>query len=151
MSSNPSPPPTTTTTTQSDSNTHISHEIPPPIPPPRSDSRTQTLSEGLTYQGTKDELFEKVMQEDWDAVVNIYKSKREIVWTAKITRNKETALHIAISDSKFKIEVVKSLLDIIHPFKIREMTNDMDENPLDLAASLGLAETCKKLVERILN
>ena len=91
------------------------------------------------------------MKEDWDAVLNIYIDKGDIVWTAKITRNKETALHIAISDSKFKIEVVKSLLDIIHPFKIREMTNDMDENPLDLAASLGLAETCKQLVERILN
>ncbi|KAJ8634977.1 hypothetical protein MRB53_009244 [Persea americana] len=28
------------------------------------------------------------------------------------------------------------------------MTNDMDENPLDLAASPGLAETCKQLVEK---
>ncbi|RWR75638.1 serine/threonine-protein phosphatase 6 regulatory ankyrin repeat subunit B-like protein [Cinnamomum micranthum f. kanehirae] len=86
------------------------------------------------------------MLEHWDAVINIYKDKKDIVSTAKITRNKETALHIAISDSK--TEVVKELLDIIDPIKIREMTNDMDENPLHLAASLGQAETCRQLVEK---
>ncbi|RWR75628.1 serine/threonine-protein phosphatase 6 regulatory ankyrin repeat subunit B-like protein [Cinnamomum micranthum f. kanehirae] len=148
MSSNPPPPPPTTTS-QSDSKTHISHEISPatpPIPPPQSDSETETLSKGWPDQETKDELFKKVMQEDWNAVISIYKAKRGIVSTAKITRNKETALHIAISDGK--TEVVKVLLDIIDPIEIKEMTNDMDENPLHLAASLGQAETCKQLVEK---
>ncbi|RWR75621.1 serine/threonine-protein phosphatase 6 regulatory ankyrin repeat subunit B-like protein [Cinnamomum micranthum f. kanehirae] len=145
----PPPPPPPTTTSQSDSKTHISHEISPatpPIPPPQSDSETETLSKGLTEQGTKDKLFEKVMLEDWDAVINIYIDEKDIVSTAKITRNKETALHIAISDSK--TVVVEVLLDIIDPIKIREMTNDMDENPLHLAASLGQAETCRQLVEK---
>ncbi|XXG52135.1 hypothetical protein AAC387_Pa03g0528 [Persea americana] len=137
--------PTTTTTTS-----YISHEKKPltcPIPPSQSDSKTHLLPElGLTNQRTKDELFEKVMREYWSDVVNIYKEKKDIAWTASITRNKETALHIAISDSK--TEVVKRLLDIIDPIKIREMMNDMDENPLHLAASLGQAETCKQLVEK---
>ncbi|RWR75636.1 serine/threonine-protein phosphatase 6 regulatory ankyrin repeat subunit B-like protein [Cinnamomum micranthum f. kanehirae] len=152
MSSNPSPPPPppTTTTSQSDSKTQISHEISLENPPPTTlqviDQLFQETKDEL-FQKTKDELFQKVMQEDWDAVVSIYEEKGDIVSTAKITRHKETALHIAISDSK--TEVVKKLLDIIHPaIKIREMMNDMDENPLHLAASLGQAETCKQLVEK---
>ncbi|RWR75645.1 Death-associated protein kinase 1 [Cinnamomum micranthum f. kanehirae] len=162
MSSNPPPPPTTTppppppptaTTSQSGSEIQISHETPPPtrpIPPSQSDSKTQiSLDNPPTAppdQATKDELFQKAMREDWDAVISIYKAKSGIVWTAKITRNKETALHIAISDSK--TEVVKALLEIIHPIKIREMMNDNDENPLHLAASLGQAETCRQLLEK---
>ncbi|RWR75644.1 ankyrin repeat and SAM domain-containing protein 1A-like protein [Cinnamomum micranthum f. kanehirae] len=144
----PPPPPTTATTSQSGSEIQISHETPPrtpPIPLSQSDSKAH-LPKGWTDQETKDELFEKAMQEDWDAVISIYKDKKDIVSTAKITRNKETALHIAISDSK--TEVVKQLLDIIDSIKIREMTNDMDENPLHLAASLGQAEMCKQLVEK---
>ncbi|XXG52128.1 hypothetical protein AAC387_Pa03g0524 [Persea americana] len=178
MSSNPSPPTTTAAsqsdsktqishetsprtpsipTSQSDSKTQKSHETPPrtpPIPHSQSDIKPQISLEnlptppelGLTDQATKDELFKKVMQEDWDAVVNIYLDKGDIVSTAKITRNKETTLHIAISDNKTK--VVKALLYIINPFKIQEMLNDMDENPLHLAASLGQAEMCKQLVEK---
>ncbi|RWR75633.1 ankyrin repeat and SAM domain-containing protein 1A-like protein [Cinnamomum micranthum f. kanehirae] len=143
MSSNPSPPPPPppTTTSQSDSKTQISHEISLENPPPTTPQVIDQL-----FQKTKDELFQKAMQEDWDAVVSIYEEKGDIVSTAKITRNKETALHIAISDRKTK--VVKKLLDIIHHIKIREMMNDMDENLLHLAASLGQAETCKQLVEK---
>ncbi|KAJ8634970.1 hypothetical protein MRB53_009237 [Persea americana] len=140
------PPPTTTSQYVGYGKSHISHEKCPQTPSIFPSWNYRFLPEGWTDQGTKDELFEQAVQEDWEAVISIYKDKGDIAWTPKITRNKETALHIAISDSK--TEVVKVLLLIIDPFKIREMLNDMDENPLHLAASLGQAETCKQLVEK---
>lgn len=94
----------------------------------------------------KETLYERVIDEDWGAVLKIYEENRDIVQKAKLLRSEETALHMAISSSK--IDVAKKLLEIIDRDVIREITDGRGDNPLHLAASLGQVEMCKLLLHK---
>lgn len=94
----------------------------------------------------KDIFFQHVTNNNWEDVLHIYREHKVAIQTAKFTRSKETALHVAIANNR--TDVVKELLNIIDDNAIREMTDDRGENPLHLAASLGQAETCKLLVDK---
>lgn len=131
-----------------DASDRISNALPPADSSSGSTPAMTTPGEEEKNQAIKDDLFRKVMGSKWEEVVKIYRQSKEIVQTAKITRSNETALHVAISDSR--IDVVKELVEIIDGDVIREMTNDRKENPLHLAASLGQAETCKVLVGKVI-
>ncbi|KAJ8634966.1 hypothetical protein MRB53_009233 [Persea americana] len=94
-----------------------------------------------------DDLYTKVMNKEWDDVIKIYKEqKKEMIQVTGITPSKQTALHIAISNSQ--TNMVEKLLDNIDALAIREMTDNRKENPLHLAASMGQLETCERLVEK---
>lgn len=86
-------------------------------------------------QQIRDDLFVKVMDGDWDAVVDIYTKHKIIVQTSMITKSKETALHIAIMDHK--TEAAKKLLELVDANMIKEMKNERENNPLHLAAARG--------------
>ncbi|XXG52131.1 hypothetical protein AAC387_Pa03g0526 [Persea americana] len=93
-----------------------------------------------------DKLYAKVMKGEWGDVVKMYEENKQIFQTAIITVSNQTALHIAISNSQ--TDVVKTLLDNIDALAIRKMSDNREENPLHLAASMGHFETCKLLVDK---
>ncbi|KAJ8634973.1 hypothetical protein MRB53_009240 [Persea americana] len=93
-----------------------------------------------------DKLYAKVMKGEWDDVVKMYEENKQIFQTAIITVSNQTALHIAISNGL--TDVVKRLLQTIDALAIRKMTDNREENPFHLAASLGQFETCKLLVDK---
>ncbi|KAJ8615999.1 hypothetical protein MRB53_035371 [Persea americana] len=99
----------------------------------------------LDTQEVKETLFTQVMYGNWDNVEAIY-NDREDVQYAKITRSKETAVHIAISDNK--IDVAKRLLERVDPNKIKDMKNERGNNPLHVAAALGQEEMCTFITKK---
>lgn len=86
-------------------------------------------------QKIKDEVFKHVMNGKWEVVERMYTNHKLIIQTAKITKSKDTAVHIAIADNK--IEAAKNLLNIVDPARIMDMKNERDNNPLHLAAARG--------------
>ena len=125
----------------------ISHRIPPLTPPIHAvttssgigssigfSNVTLTLQEEARNQSLKNDLHDFIMDGDWEAVLYKCREHKDMVQTAKITRSIETALHIAISDSR--IDIVEEPFKIIDAHVMREMTDHRKENPLHLTIEL---------------
>ncbi|XXG89569.1 hypothetical protein AAC387_Pa12g1540 [Persea americana] len=110
-----------------------------------SEVREIDITNIFNTQEMKEKLFTQVMYGNWDIVVAIY-NERDDVRYAKITRSKETAVHIAISDNK--IDVAKRLLELVDANKIKDMKNERGNNPLHVAAALGQEEMCTFITKK---
>ncbi|RWR96681.1 serine/threonine-protein phosphatase 6 regulatory ankyrin repeat subunit B-like protein [Cinnamomum micranthum f. kanehirae] len=104
-----------------------------------SEVREIDITHIFNTQKMKEILFTEVMDGHWDNVKEIYK-EREDAHYAMITRSKETAVHIAISDDKK--DVAQELLNLVDASKITDMKNERGNNPLHVAAALGQEEMC---------
>ncbi|KAJ4734164.1 hypothetical protein LUZ62_010763 [Rhynchospora pubera] len=96
------------------------------------------------------ELFRAAMNREWKKLLELYKNKQ--VQNQKITRSKDTVLHVAMSGAP-EYTVLK-LLEIVcqnnSPEEIKSILgseNDGGDTTLHLAASLGLEVICYKITE----
>ncbi|KAM5569644.1 hypothetical protein ABKV19_016914 [Rosa sericea] len=99
-----------------------------------------------------DSLFENAMKGQWEKVMEAYRNSIT-AQVAKITRSKETALHIAIADGR--TEIVLELVNIIlnngdksddsASTAVLSIANDRGNTPLHLAAWLGNVQVCHSI------
>ncbi|XP_022931014.1 uncharacterized protein LOC111437338 isoform X3 [Cucurbita moschata] len=103
----------------------------------------------------RDFLYINTKRTEWEKVIKKYEKHPE-AQGLKLTRNGDTALHLAVLDNRE--EMVQKLVNRIKDSKrdeLLETTNDRKENPLHLAAQMGSATMCyaiasahHKLVEK---
>ncbi|XP_024197223.2 uncharacterized protein LOC112200423 [Rosa chinensis] len=99
-----------------------------------------------------DSLFEYAMKGQWEKVMEAYK-KSITAQVAKITRSKETALHIAIADDRTEIaldlvSIILSKGDDNATTAILSLANDRGNTPLHLAAWLGNVRVCHSIAAK---
>ncbi|KAJ1701225.1 hypothetical protein LUZ63_001004 [Rhynchospora breviuscula] len=111
-------------------------------PPPRDDSLHREL---------RKELFRAAMNREWKKLLELYKNEKQ-VQNQKITRSKDTVLHVAMSGAP-EYTVLK-LLNIVCENNSQEeiksilgSENNGGDTTLHLAASLGLEMVCFKIAE----
>ncbi|PRQ38397.1 putative ankyrin repeat-containing domain, PGG domain-containing protein [Rosa chinensis] len=100
-----------------------------------------------------DSLFENAMKGQWEKVMEAYRNSIT-AQVAKVTRSKETALHIAIADGR--TEIVLELVNIIlHTHEddsastaVLSIANDRGNTPLHLAAWLGNVQVCHNIAAK---
>ncbi|XP_061994100.1 uncharacterized protein LOC133712038 [Rosa rugosa] len=99
-----------------------------------------------------DSLFEYAMKGQWEKVMEAYQ-KSITAQEAKITRSKETALHIAIADGR--TEIALDLVNIIlsngddnATTAVLSIANDRGNTPLHLAAWLGNVQVCHSIAAK---
>ncbi|XP_002518096.3 uncharacterized protein LOC8280664 isoform X1 [Ricinus communis] len=92
-------------------------------------------------------IFESAMNGRWDQVVEAYK-KNPSLEDGRITRSRNTAVHIAVSDGR--TEVVSKLVEIFgdNASRVLHIKNEKGNTPLHLAAKLGDAKMCYCLATR---
>ena len=95
-----------------------------------------------------DSLFENAMKGQWEKVTEAYRNSIE-AQEAKITRSKETALHIAIADGQTEIalELVKIILSNAST-AVLSIANDRGNTPLHLAARVGNVQVCHSIAAK---
>ncbi|XP_038718185.1 ankyrin repeat-containing protein ITN1-like [Tripterygium wilfordii] len=93
-------------------------------------------------------LFQFAMKREWDNVVELCK-KQEGALDKQVTKSGDTALHIAVSDSREG--VVKQLVGLIkkksYPSDSLRNTNDEGNTVLHTAAKLGSVTMCKDIAK----
>ncbi|XP_061994441.1 uncharacterized protein LOC133712347 [Rosa rugosa] len=100
-----------------------------------------------------DSLFENAMKGKWEKVMEAYRNSIT-AQVARITRSKETALHIAIADGR--TEIVLELVNIIilnnkddnATTAVLSIANDRGNTPLHLAAWLGNVQVCHSIAAK---
>ncbi|KAI9109953.1 hypothetical protein K1719_018994 [Acacia pycnantha] len=99
------------------------------------------------YESNTKKLFSCAMKGEWDKVIQLYRDDVSL-HNARITRSRQTALHIAVSDGKEN--EVKQMLHVMSSQKhqlelVRALrTHDHRGNTgLHLAASIGNATICR--------
>ncbi|XP_022995621.1 uncharacterized protein LOC111491104 isoform X2 [Cucurbita maxima] len=94
----------------------------------------------------RDFLYTNTKRGKWEEVIKKYEEYPE-AQELKLTRNGDTALHLAVLDNRE--EVVQKLVNRIkHTSKYDELlktTNDREETPLHLAAQMGSATMCNAI------
>ncbi|KAJ3705613.1 hypothetical protein LUZ61_009318 [Rhynchospora tenuis] len=109
----------------------------------------QPLDDSLHRQLRK-ELFKAAMKHEWKTLLDLYQDKK--VQNEKITRAKDTVLHVALSGAPVNI-VLKLLEKVdannspVEKKRILGSRNESGDTPLHLAASLGLVTVCRKITE----
>ncbi|XP_004298202.1 PREDICTED: uncharacterized protein LOC101298415 [Fragaria vesca subsp. vesca] len=100
-----------------------------------------------------DSLFENAMKGQWEKVREAYRNSIK-AQKAKITRSKETALHIAIADGQTEIalELVKIIPsnadDSDASTAVLSIANDRGNTPLHLAARIGNVQVCRSIADK---
>ncbi|KAL5545370.1 hypothetical protein UlMin_005057 [Ulmus minor] len=116
-------------------------------------STTENLTKDIP-EDIKRQLFNSVMQQEWEKVAEIYKEYPSAC-KLKITSSGETALHLAISDpkSKNKVENVKKLVRHIKEedqLEVLNLQTEKGNTPLHSAAETGQSgKTCKSLIDSV--
>lgn len=93
----------------------------------------------------RDFLYINTKRTEWEKVIKKYEKHPEAL-ELKLTRNGDTALHLAVLDNRE--DVVQKLVNRIKDSKcdkLLETTNDRKENPLHLAAQMGSATMCNAI------
>ncbi|CAA2976570.1 isoform 2 of ankyrin-2, partial [Olea europaea subsp. europaea] len=108
----------------------------------------QSVSSIFLLDEIKNNLFRNAMNGKWVEVIKIYAEHPE-AHKAKITRSKDTALHIAISEGQ--VTIVERLMQILRKQEnvgeVLTIGNEQENTPLHLAASLGNVEMCRLIAD----
>ncbi|CAA3029190.1 Death-associated kinase 1 [Olea europaea subsp. europaea] len=108
----------------------------------------QSVSSIFLLEEIKNNLFRNAMNGKWVEVIKIYAERPE-AHKAKITRSKDTALHIAISEGQ--VTTVERLMKILREQgsagEVLTIGNEQGNTPLHLAASLGNVKMCRLIAD----
>ncbi|KAJ3705612.1 hypothetical protein LUZ61_009317 [Rhynchospora tenuis] len=113
------------------------------------DIRTATQQPSDESLKRRKEIFKAAMNREWKTLLDLYKNKQ--VQNEKITRAKDTVLHVAMSGAPEYI--ILRLLDIVEKNTAEEKEcilgsrNESGDTPLHLAASLGLKTVCRTITD----
>ncbi|XP_030966825.1 uncharacterized protein LOC115987424 isoform X2 [Quercus lobata] len=102
-------------------------------------------------QEVAEDLFKKTMEGDWKEVVAIYRQHPLLAPNAKINGLGDTALHLAVSLGPENIveELVKIISEKDKNKEALKIKNELWNNPLHLAASMGTPRMCICIAEAV--
>ncbi|KAJ3705615.1 hypothetical protein LUZ61_009320 [Rhynchospora tenuis] len=110
----------------------------------------QPLDDPLHRWRLSEELFKVAMKREWETLLDLYQDRR--VQNEKITRAKDTVLHVALSSAP--VYIVLKLLEKVdannspeEKKRILGSRNESGDTPLHLAASLGPVTVCRKITK----
>ena len=99
----------------------------------------------MELESFKKSLFKIAMKGQWEQVVKMYEQD-DRAHSLKITRSGDTALHLAVSNSKE--DVVQQLVEILMQSNMTEalaVQNERGNTALHLAASMGNEKMCTRI------
>ncbi|KAF8401748.1 hypothetical protein HHK36_012694 [Tetracentron sinense] len=114
------------------------------------DSESDDMGMGMDMDDDDDDddddkefLFTLAMRGQWNEIVKAYEYNGEALWTAKITKSGDTALHVAVSYGKLgTVEKLLGATPDTQKVPSLQVKNEKGNTPLHLAASMGSVKIC---------